>query len=31
VNTALIALFVLYIIKKDLPLEGLPVVGKYFK
>ena len=30
-NTVLIALFVLYIIKKDLPLAALPVVGKYFR
>ena len=30
-NTALVALFGLYIIKKDLPLSGLPVVGKYFR
>ena len=31
VNTALILLFCYYIVKKDLPLSGLPVVGKYFK
>ena len=24
-------LFGLYIIKKDLPLSGLPVIGKYFR
>ena len=31
VNTLLIVLFLAYIIKKDLPLSGLPVIGKYFK
>ncbi len=31
VNTALILLFCCYLVKKDLPLSGLPVVGKYFK
>ena len=31
INTILIALFVTYIVKKDLPLSGLPVVGKFFK
>ena len=30
-NTVLILLFVAYIIKKDLPLAQLPVVGKYFR
>ena len=30
-NTAFILLFLTYIIKKDLPLDKLPVVGKYFK
>lgn len=30
-NTVLICIFVAYIIKKDLPLRGLPVIGKYFK
>ena len=30
-NTAFILLFVIYIIKKDLPLAQIPVVGKYFK
>ena len=30
-NTALVALFGLYIIQKDLPLSGLPVIGKYFR
>lgn len=30
-NTVLILVFVAYIIKKDLPLKSLPVVGKYFK
>ncbi len=31
VNTALILVFVGYILWKDLPLSNLPVVGKYFK
>ena len=31
VNTVLVLLFCAYIVKKDLPLSGLPVVGKYFK
>ncbi len=31
VNTVLIAIFAAYIIKKDLPLASLPMVGKYFK
>lgn len=31
VNTVLVAVFALYIIKKDLPLSSLPVVGKYFR
>ena len=31
INTVLIALFVTYIVKKDLPLSSLPVVGKFFK
>ena len=30
INTALIGLFMAYIVKKDLPLKSLPVVGKYF-
>ena len=30
-NTVLICIFVAYIVKKDLPLRGLPVIGKYFK
>lgn len=30
-NTTLILLFVAYIIKKDLPLAQLPLVGKYFR
>ena len=30
-NTLLLALFVVYIIKRDLPLKQLPVIGKYFK
>ena len=31
VNTVLILAFCAFIVKKDLPLAGLPVVGKYFK
>ena len=30
VNSGLIIIFVAYIIKRDLPLRSLPVVGKYF-
>jgi len=31
VNTLLILLFMAVIIERDLPLSGLPVIGKYFK
>ena len=31
VNTLLIAVFVAVIIKRDMPLSGLPVIGKYFR
>ena len=31
VNTMLVCVFLAYIVKKDLPLSELPVVGKYFK
>lgn len=31
INTLLILLFVAYIVKRDLPLRSLPVVGKYFR
>ena len=31
VNTVLIFVYLAYIVKKDLPLSELPVVGKYFK
>ena len=31
VNTILILLFLAVIIKRDLPLSKLPVIGKYFK
>ena len=31
VNTVLVCLFLAYIIKKDLPLAEIPVIGKYFK
>lgn len=30
-NTLLLLLFVAYIVKRDLPLGSLPVIGKYFK
>ena len=30
-NTLLILLFVAIIVKRDLPLSGLPVIGKYFR
>lgn len=30
-NTLLLLLFVAYIIKRDLPLRSLPVIGKYFR
>ena len=30
-NTALIVIFLAYVVKKDLPLKSLPVVGKYFR
>lgn len=30
-NTILIIIFAKYIIKKDFPLAGIPVIGKYFK
>jgi len=31
VNTLFIAVFVAVIIKRDMPLSGLPVIGKYFR
>ena len=31
INTLLIGVFVAYIVKHDLPLQSLPVVGKYFR
>ena len=31
VNTVLILVFCAFIVKKDLPLAEIPVVGKYFK
>lgn len=31
INTVLIGVFVVYIVKRDLPLRSLPVVGKYFR
>ena len=30
-NTILLALFVAYFIKKDLPLKSIPVIGKFFR
>ena len=30
-NTLLIILFIAYIIRRDLPLKSLPVIGKYFR
>ncbi len=30
VNTLLVALFVVVVVKRDMPLSGLPVVGRYF-
>ena len=31
VNTLLLLVFLAVIIKRDLPLSGLPVVGRYFR
>ena len=31
VNTLLILIFVAYVVRRDLPLNSLPVVGKYFR
>lgn len=31
VNTLLIAVFAVYLVKRDFPLRGLPVIGKHFK
>ena len=31
VNTVLIVIFGAYIVKKDFPLAGLPIIGKYFR
>ena len=31
INTILICIYLAYLIKKDLPLASLPVIGKYFK
>ena len=30
-NTALVGLFLAYIVRKDLPLKEIPVIGKYFR
>ena len=31
INTLLILVFAIYLVKKDFPLGSLPVVGKYFR
>ena len=31
VNTLLVAVFAAYIVRRDMPLESLPVVGRYFR
>lgn len=31
IKTLLVILFLVYLVKKDFPLHGLPVIGKYFK
>ena len=31
INTILIGIYLAYLIKKDLPLKSLPVIGKYFR
>ena len=31
INTGLICIYLAYLIKKDLPLKSLPVIGKYFR
>lgn len=31
INTVLICIYLAYLIRKDLPLSSLPVIGKYFK
>lgn len=31
INSVLICIYLAYLIKKDLPLASLPVIGKYFK
>ena len=31
INTVLLCIYLAYLIKKDLPLSSLPVIGKYFK
>ena len=31
INTILIDIYLAYLIKKDLPLKSLPVIGKYFR
>ena len=31
VNTVLIGVFAIYIVRKDLPLDEIPVIGRYFK
>jgi cell division protein FtsN len=31
VNSVLLVLFTVYIVKKDFPLSSLPVIGKHFR
>ena len=31
INTLLLAVFIVYFIKKDLPLKSIPVIGKFFR
>ena len=31
INTVLLCIYLAYLFKKDLPLESLPVIGKYFR
>ena len=31
INTCLICIYLAYLVKKDMPLKSLPVIGKYFK
>ena len=31
INTVLIGIYLIYLVRKDLPLSSLPVIGKYFR